>query len=140
MYLSTVRQEIEGDRYVLAVVLDEQVFQNMRLIGEKMEQFPYTALGFKFPVDNVRLIEPSYIDGLYEDMEPGEISNGEDHLSYYGYELHNYKPLEDFWYATKPESAMLDFYSSNMFGFSVRYRGHYLDGLGVDFSRLLRLQ
>lgn len=109
MYLSLI-----GDTdYILAVALElnfgDMLLDLQRKCAALDPPYRMEAIRLQYPVDRVRLIDNRddvLVDRkVYADWERGN----EDPLHYYGFEVHDYEPKEDFWHETKPYSVTLWF-------------------------------
>ncbi len=118
----------DDHQFLLVVVLNDDILKNLKVIKQNGQgiSMPYPlTFNFHFPVDSVRLIEAEDFDDLVKDCQHYEAweRGGDDPLEYYRYQVHNYEPKEDFWYASKPSSVELVYSSNNQFGFNAWYKG-----------------
>lgn len=145
MYLSYTNDGLtsnkDKEQYLLAVVLNDEVFNNLRkIIDVSNSPFPYpVSYSFVFPNDQVRLLESDFIDELLEDRknyQSWEIG-GDDPLEYYRFLIHPYEPKEDFWYSTKPDKVLLTYGHHFSFGFDAYHNGETYYGYAFDWKDYL---
>jgi hypothetical protein len=111
----------EKERYLLAVVLDNDVLDNVKRIRDTCERLilPYQVrYSFVFPSEKVHLLENGFLDEFVKDCKEYQSweMGCDDPLDYYRFQLHPYEPKEDFWNSLKPDAVTLC-YSGDSFGF-----------------------